>query len=469
MARVICARPNARLWECSIDGNVLQTHKFKSVVEAKNGIITQTHYQLDEVSICSTLVEHEISEILTNLQIINKELVLGQTKKAFYIFDLLNSKIVLWSHFITPIHTIQVISDTISIFTEDLRSYSFQLVPKKNLNYPTIIYDIDQSVKSGESNDQSEYETCKIETNILQHLFFIYKSFKMSKFNMNERYFEFLDKYDVHDIKRLLHKLEQIIESDCGVTQLEAKRSCASIYLNYIEISIQNILKKIESGQGNTFDPGSNSNKALYTINEYVIECFSLINTPANESNLQRCNLCNFPLNVDETHLEFKEIARVIIGKFLNSIDLERLFDIIDLIPTLLFILLDILTDEHFEQKTKSVKHKMNIVDIYFACFPTSLRDPISSCIQTIEFWTEFFSRLIRLHNKNIIQCIRCKTNSAYNSEIILRFSYELAFNRCVENVSGISALELCALSAKNIPCDVISKFFFIKCMLKST
>lgn len=465
MTRVICARPNARIWECSVDGNVLQTHKFKSIVEAEEPINIHSNHQFEKSQPQPTLVKHEISEKLTNLQTINKNFVIGHTSNAFYIFDLLNSKMVLWSNTIMPIHTIRVIHDNILIFTEDQRSYSFQLILKDDLHIQTQIDDNINVESYKDIYDQSNDETC--ESNILKNLFFVYKSFKMSKFNVSDQYFKFFTKYDVLGIKRLLNLLEDmILESDSEVIELEAKQICASIYLNYVNTTIVNLSKNDENKQGKNVKIVDNI-EAIDIINEYIIECFSLINSPSIDSNIPRCEFCNFPLSIDETDLEYKTIAKVIMEKCLQSNEMEQLFNLIDLIPKLLNILLTLLINENYEQKLKSDKHRIDIVDIYFACSPIKDKHFIPSSIQTIEFWATFFSKLIQLHNKNVIQCIRCKTFNAFNFETNSKYSYDFAFNKCIEHLNGISALELCELSANNIPFDAISKKFFIKCMLK--
>lgn len=483
-ARVICARPGGRIWECNIDGNVMKTHKFKSILESEPPTKIESA-ECDVLQESIDFFKHQINDQLFDLQNVNESLVLGYTSNAFYIFDIERSSIVLWTNNFGNIHSIKSVggeSCAILLFTTDHKAYTFQLnqleesVYETNDNEP-IIYDdklnyLDETqIIYQEKSNQNDYFNAKKklsdsnlieskpaglseEDKILQNLFFIYKSLKVSKFNLKERYAEFFDMYDFHYIQRLLNVLEaMIIENDNDVTQTEAKKICAEIYLDYIKVdSIPDLSDELEN---------------------FVVDCFTLVNSTAPSGSCsQRCEVCSFPLVVSKFDLKYLDIAETIVKRLVKSEKSDKLFDIIVSIPAVLGILLKVLITNSSSGKFRTELD--DIVDIFFASgSQPGIDHHLQLCdyFSTFNFWSDFLSRLIQLHNQHTVQCIRCKKICQIDYELIqceTFYSYNYAFNKCVTLISGPAALQLCTMAAKYIPRNGINRNFYIECLLRS-
>lgn len=76
------------------------------------------------------------------LRSINNVFILGHTANSIYIFDLINSKIVLWKDNFGPLHSVKVINsdsfDTVMVFTENRKAYTFQLKLLEDILYEAI-------------------------------------------------------------------------------------------------------------------------------------------------------------------------------------------------------------------------------------------------------------------------------------------------------------------------------------------
>lgn len=473
--RVICARPGGRIWECNVDGNVMKTHKFKSAIESEppTNIDLPSHEDKCEDS---NYIKHQINEQLFDLQGLKKSLLLGYTSNAFYIFDIEHSSIVLWTNHFQNIHTIRAINTIESIdfllFTTDQRVFTFQLnhleesfdvtIEKESYSNETeIIYDVKRNHDNYINFDnklkeltvaETKFNILSEEDKILQNLFFIYKSLKVSRFNLKERYAEFFDTYDFHYIKRLLNVLEVMIcENDGDVTKTEAKKICAEIYLDYMKIdSIDGLSEELEN---------------------YVIDCFSVVNSTANgDFSIERCNSCSFPLTISRLELLYPEIADTLVKRLVKLKAIDRLYDIITLVPAVFGFLLSILLDE-----SNLIENEFeNIVDIFFASgnqFDIDERIMRCAHLSTYSFWSEFVTRLIRLHNQHTIQCVRCKKLCQIDVQQIQSetfYTYNYAFNKCVNLINSSAALQLCTNAAKYIPCNGIDRNFYIQCLLSS-
>lgn len=475
--RVVCARPGCRIWECNIDGNVLKTHKFKSIVDSEPPIDIDFP-TVDQKCDDTDFTKHQINEQLFDLQSLNRSLMLARTSNAFYIFDIERSKVALWTNRFGNIHTIRAVdgeSNSFLLFTTDQKVYTFQLNRSEELfnetienkeqysNDTEIIYDekrshdttsfinLDNKLKDLTLAEKKPIGLSE-EDKILQNLFFIYKSLKVSKFNMKDRYAELFDAYNFQDIKKFLQFLQtMIVENDNEVTEIEAKKICAEIFLDYIKIDwIHDFSEDSET---------------------FILDCFAMVNTPVTEDcHVQRCDDCNFPIIVSKTDLKYSNIAEVLIKKLIEFDKIEMLFIVIESIPATIGILLEKLLTGSVRPGTELD----NIIDIFFACgSQTDIVQYSATCEQfkTYSFWSEFFTRLIRLHNQNLMQCIRCKKICQIDLksiEIEPFYSYNYAFNKCVHLINGSAALQLCSNAAKHIPCNGIDRNFFIECLLKS-
>lgn len=586
LARIYCARPGSRIWECTLDGSVLQTHKFKSALKTFrcNNILSERKHEPD-----NALKSKEFDHLL-HLQPILNRFILGYTNNSFYVFDLIQSNVVLWNDEFDKIQTIKVIenddNNTIVVFTKDSKIFMFQLhqldqyfaellkeecimnagrllldhleyFKEKALNSEfsfyysifltklehedsqnTLMEDVkfhfDSLVTNSEQNnaitndiiklkemaniklenkvfviennvfdlkeehqitlkrvndyaidDNSHYDDeivvkheqikstqpiLKIELlqlseheKIVQNLFLIFKSLKMTNLNLVERYSDIFDRYDLPGVQRLLTKLEtMIVENDRDVNDVEAKKHCARMYLNYFD---SNLIYELDE-------------KSL----DFIIDCFVLVNTYQSvDKPMQQCLNCIFPLVVEMNMLKYKPIANALIKLFWPSNKKNKCFEIITKVPAVLNIALEMIIAHEFGSISKSRQSmkmmndtdKDTIVDFLFSC---ANKLQLEQCVenypwfQTLEFWNKFFDRLIPLRANGEIKCIQCgqlnKINSNQFGSSKSFFTFDWVLNICADYMNGLTALRLCTKYAVDIPCDAINKSFYLKCLL---
>lgn len=448
MTRVICARPGSRIWECSIDGTVMKTHKFKMALENKQTINFNCIQSYEQNLSNVHSMRHEINEQLVDLQVISKSLVLGHTTNIFYIFDFIQSTIVLWNGGFGSIHTLKVCDDTIFIFTTDHKAFSVKLkrlddYPENEEKFDNIEEyheNVNYSIEQIDASDpQIEFES-KNSTEDIRNLFFIYKSLKTVGNDTNifrERYAELFDNYDLNGIQQMLNALQDmILENEYGCTEFEAKKICAIIYLTYV----------------------SSNGLYLNDSESFIIDCLILVNSQNTVTNdTQRCQHCNFPLPlmpVKTDTLKFTEILIFFVRKLVNRNENEKVFKIIDEIPPAIMILLKVITN---------FNENFDISNLYFQYF----LHPNAHIFHTYDFSRLFLSRLILLHDEMVIECIRCRAHSKV-SHIDSKYSYDNVLQHCLGFLSPLTILRLLNELANFIPSDAISRQFFVKCLLKN-
>lgn len=318
-------------------------------------------------------------------------------------------------------------------------------------NFSEELYHSNEKIDTPNDQIQFELKTFAEEQKVLQNLFFIYKSLKISKFKtMPNSYAEFFDKYDLHGIKRLLNALQDmILESDCDVTEFEAKKTCAYIYLNYVK---ENYLFSHES-------------------ESFITDCLLLVNSQDNVTNhTQRCQHCNFPLTASGSmeHLKYTEKMELIVKRqVLKKEKLDSLYKIIDHIPAAMVILLKVIVAQYGNRSISDIE----ITDLFFACFHHQSECVLDSSVQSSEvfhsydFWKSIFQSINRLHHDMTIKCIRCHEFSKVNC-IDQQFSYDNVLNQCLYFLPPVTALTLLNELANMIPSDAISRKFYVKCLL---
>lgn len=473
--RVVCARPGCRIWECNVDGNVMKTHKFKTIVESKPS--SNIDFSADVECGDSDFIKHQINEQLFDLQNLSRSLMLARTSNAFYIFDIEHSNVVLWSNHFGNIHTIRAVNDESSnflLFTTNQKAYTFDLnrsakslhLTSINIdsysNDSDIIYEEKRCHDHSYANLDNKLKELTLTENksvglseedkVLQNLYFIYKSLKVSKYNLRDRYAELFDAYSFADIKKFLHFLQlMIVENDSGVTEIEARKICAEIYLDYLKIdTIHDFSEDLET---------------------FLLDCFEAVNASANQQDhWQRCNDCSFPLIVSRVDVKYVHVAEVLVKKLLELKKNETLYDVFVAVPAAFGVFVRILLSGLNYSGTEFD----NIIDIFFACGSQSdVEQLMEMCdeFKTYRFWSDFLTRLIRLHNQNAMQCLRCRKICKVDFGLIESepfYSYSYAFNKCVRLINVPAALQLCSNVAKHIPSYGIDRNFFIECLLKS-
>lgn len=581
--RIFCARPGARMWECDLEGSVIQTHKFKVALKS-----CRFARIMNPSASPSRTPNVQMIDQLVNLQPIRKRFILGHTADAFFVFDVRKSSAMLWNDEFGAIHTVKVIEDaadecTIVVFTKDNRTFTFQMlrldqlfgdlvinhelyekaaqllldhlsyfkrkigdgrfafsysmlrvklesvgaecnvlkelrshfdgllsakaiqeqindsrtvrmgngiymirdnastVANANADY-SLADDIEEEEECGDENEPLVIPNRKTipsnrlqiapiqlsdEEKILQNLFLIYKSLKWSNVNLVERYADVFDRFDVLGIAEVLGKLEKVIvENDPGVSEKEAKRNCARMFLSYFN---EATLPEIDEA---SFD--------------FVIDCFILVNTIAhdNDKHSTHCQRCEFPLVVDvmPVSIKYKSLGEKIIEFLWSNNQKERLTHIVMAVPGAMFITLKLMLDDKFESNALAAtapllsgQDKETIADMIFTCGD---KRQLEQCVEkygwfrSTEFWNKFIERLIRMRAQHVAKCAQCGHDQRLVS---LRFiadkpfyTYDYVFNVCADYLNGLTALQLCTKYSRHIPCDALGKGFYLKCLLHS-
>ncbi|XP_055382857.1 BLOC-2 complex member HPS5 homolog [Condylostylus longicornis] len=161
-SRIYCARPGSRIWEVDLEGNVLKTHQFKqalacppinfpkiytssttsSIMPSKDErnkseeiADNDSDYQNkeviesgDEVGTIDVVEYYPQNLQFAKLQTIRGDFIFTYTDNGLYIFDMRQSKVVLWSNRFDRIADCRIVGvDEILVFTVGGFIYSMRL------------------------------------------------------------------------------------------------------------------------------------------------------------------------------------------------------------------------------------------------------------------------------------------------------------------------------------------------------
>ncbi|XP_030374886.1 Hermansky-Pudlak syndrome 5 protein homolog [Scaptodrosophila lebanonensis] len=131
-SRIYCARPGTRIWEVDFEGEVLQTHQFKSSLatpptkihkpSSNSDADADTDEQNDEV------LDYQPQHLqFGKVQRFLQDFLLAFTELGLYIFDVRNSRVVLWCNQFERIVDCRIAGSNIFVFTQTGSLYSVQL------------------------------------------------------------------------------------------------------------------------------------------------------------------------------------------------------------------------------------------------------------------------------------------------------------------------------------------------------
>ena len=131
-SRIYCARPGSRIWEVNCEGEVLQTHQFKSALATPPSKIHKPQTNHSEI-----IAKYEENDEMLDyqpqnlqfgkLQMLNSDFLLAYTELGLYILDVRNSAVVLWCNQFERIVDCVVRDAEIVVFTQTGALYSVQL------------------------------------------------------------------------------------------------------------------------------------------------------------------------------------------------------------------------------------------------------------------------------------------------------------------------------------------------------
>lgn len=148
-SRMYCSRPGSRMWEVDLEGNVIQTHQFKSALACPPSKIQRFYSKQSPVNLNNENENEEMIDFqpqnlqFSKLQPIFFEFLVSFTENALYIFDMKNSDVVLWCNQFERIADVRIVADELIVFSQSgglhsvrlqtLHSYAKDLVRGENL------------------------------------------------------------------------------------------------------------------------------------------------------------------------------------------------------------------------------------------------------------------------------------------------------------------------------------------------
>ncbi|KAM8704217.1 hypothetical protein ACLKA7_008764 [Drosophila subpalustris] len=136
-SRIYCARPGTRIWEVDFEGEVIQTHQFKSALATapakiyKNYDSDVAHDDDDDDDgheFNDELLDYQPQQLqFAKLQRFGPDFLLAYTELGLYVFDVRQSTVVLWCNQFERIVDCRVAGSEIFVFTQTGSLYSVQL------------------------------------------------------------------------------------------------------------------------------------------------------------------------------------------------------------------------------------------------------------------------------------------------------------------------------------------------------
>lgn len=135
-SRIYCARPGTRIWEVDFEGEVIQTHQFKSALATAPAKIYKPSDGTDPANDADDDAQESNDELLdyqpqhlqfAKLQRFSQDFLLAYTELGLYVFDVRQSSVVLWCNQFERIVDCRIAGSEIFVFTQTGSLYSVQL------------------------------------------------------------------------------------------------------------------------------------------------------------------------------------------------------------------------------------------------------------------------------------------------------------------------------------------------------
>ncbi|XP_016927255.4 BLOC-2 complex member HPS5 homolog [Drosophila suzukii] len=127
-SRIYCARPGSRVWEVDFEGEVIQTHQFKSALATAPARIQRPGSGSDELDANAELLDYQPQTLqFAKVQRLNEDFLLAFTELGLYVFDVRRSAVVLWCNQFERIADCRSSGSEIFVFTQSGALYSVQL------------------------------------------------------------------------------------------------------------------------------------------------------------------------------------------------------------------------------------------------------------------------------------------------------------------------------------------------------
>ncbi|XP_046430211.1 Hermansky-Pudlak syndrome 5 protein homolog isoform X1 [Neodiprion fabricii] len=127
--KIYCARPGSRLWEAESNGKIVKTHNFKEALAIPPSTV---HKSIGSKMTCAESSNCDWSPQslkFSPLHIIASKYLLTYNSNALYIFDPVNSAVILWCNEYTDVAAANVVDNQIYVMTNSGDFHCLELTP----------------------------------------------------------------------------------------------------------------------------------------------------------------------------------------------------------------------------------------------------------------------------------------------------------------------------------------------------
>lgn len=315
------------------------------------------------------------------------------------------------------------------------------------------------------------------EERLLQSLYMIYQTARMSGLTLTERYAAIFDKYDCDGIRRLLDRLAGVMRLN-GVPAETALAHCYEMYFNYLQPEL--VWEMDEP------------------MREWLVAGFVLVNRQVDGNDLERCERCAYPLNLPAARAQqarYRELGATLFKYWWTRNQAARGFELAAAVPWTMelcckfqlqhpAVLVVTATaddgdgDGNAAEAVAEAERTADrrLVRNLFACGSAGLLQMAvdQSGRFTLELWQQFAELLMLVHGESRMWCARCAEPlqlepQVVNSEALLRngfYAWPRLLDNLVQHMRGRNAIALVRRFAGRIDDAVIPKEFYLKCLL---
>lgn len=295
------------------------------------------------------------------------------------------------------------------------------------------------------------------EDKMLQNLYMIYKSSRISGMPLVERYAYIFDQYDCVAIRELLRKLANTMQTN-NIDTVTANMHCYEMYFNYLN---PDLLCEFDEA-----------------MRQYVIDGFIMLNQPGDEETcVQRCTNCQYPIYVAAglRAKHFEELGTCIFKYFWTRNQLDRCYELVTIVPWMLelcgkFRLQTLTSDASDPVNVQTLKH------VFASGSSALLQIGIDQTDGfTLTLWDKYFALMIMLHTDGRMHCPQqCQPDEAtaavnVDTDQLLEndfYSWQRFLDGMVQAIRGRNSIALIRKYAGQIDAQVVPKEFYLKCLL---
>lgn len=298
------------------------------------------------------------------------------------------------------------------------------------------------------------------EEKLLQNLFMIYKSSRISNLPLVERYAHIFDQYDYVEMREVLRKLCAIMQANHMMDATTANIHCYEMYFNYLN---PNLVFEFDDA-----------------MRQYVIDGFVLLNQETDEMIVggERCPNCDYPLYLPAVELrvkQFEELGHSILKYFWTRNESERCYELAKLVPWTMELCCKFRLQEMTSDSNALLANQQTLVHLFASGSVALLQSAIDQTDGfTYLLWDKYLALMVQLHTDHRMQCPQ-KCNEAnsvavdINTDRLLAndfYSWQRFLDAMVQSIRGRSSIALVRKYGSRISDNDVPKAFYLKCLL---